>query len=160
LADEFKSIRESLFKLVAGRVTQTTEVEVEDDDEGAAGGDTGGARGGILDASAARALVSALFTKAGKGKDEIVQIIAREIGVAVAAMLKEPLAQLAQHQKLRISFEFVPKKGHPEGLSADADAHEEREPKRSRRRRVFRSGGGAAKPKRPVRKRKTESTGD
>ena len=34
-----------------------------------------------------------------------------KIGVAVAAMLKEPLAALAKNQKLQISFEFVPKPG-------------------------------------------------
>ena len=29
--------------------------------------------------------------------------------MTVAAMLKEPLAQIAKHQKLQISFELVPK---------------------------------------------------
>ncbi len=43
-------------------------------------------------------------------------IVAREIGVAVAAMLKEPLAALAKNQKLQISFEFVPKDGMEEEI--------------------------------------------
>ena len=97
MADEFKSIRDSLFRALMGNF--------DDIDES----DADAPRTGRLDSSTTKALLSAIFARAGKGKDEVVQIVAREIGVAVAAMLKEPLAQLADKQKLQISFEFVPK---------------------------------------------------
>ena len=104
MADEFKSIRENLFKVLVGKPFGERN---DDFDEGEA---LGGSAPG-MDASAAKALLGALFARAGKGKDEVVQTMAREVGMAVAAMLKEPLAQLAKHQKLQISFEFVPKDG-------------------------------------------------
>ena len=44
--------------------------------------------------SSAKEVLSALAGLAGKGKDELVQSICREIGQATAAVLKEPLAQL------------------------------------------------------------------
>ena len=103
MADEFKSIRENLFKALAGRTFGERTDDYQDADE------EGGSSGPGMDAGAARALLGALFARAGKGKDEVVQVMARELGMAVAAMLKEPLAQLAKHQKLQISFEFVPK---------------------------------------------------
>ena len=102
MADEFKSIRENLFKALAGRTFGERTDDYQDTEEGGSGGPG-------MDAGAARALLGALFARAGKGKDEVVQVMARELGMAVAAMLKEPLAQLAKHQKLQISFEFVPK---------------------------------------------------
>lgn len=108
MADDFKSMRDNLFKVLTGiRITSPDFSPAEEDDEEDASDRN------RIDAGAARALISALFARAGKGKDEVVQIIAREIGVAVAAMLREPLSQLAKHQKLQISFEFVPKHGHP-----------------------------------------------
>ena len=88
MADEFKSIRDNLFKVLTGKGDRD---ETPDDGVGA--------------------LLGAIFQRAGKGKDEVVGIVAREIGVAVAAMLKEPMAALAKNQKLQISFEFVPKDG-------------------------------------------------
>ncbi len=97
MVDEFKSIRDNLFKVLTGK----GEREGADDDMGG--------MGSVLDAGTAKALLGAIFQRAGKGKDEVVGIVAREIGVAVAAMLKEPLAALAKNQKLQISFEFVPK---------------------------------------------------
>lgn len=108
MVDEFKSIRDSLFKTLSGLTITTREddddTESEDKDDRASGGPSSG-----VDARAAKALLGALFAKAGKSKDDIVQIIAREIGLTVAAMLKEPLTQIAKHQKLQISFELVPK---------------------------------------------------
>jgi hypothetical protein len=109
MVDEFKSLKDSFFKALIGSVA--AEPEGGDDDELGSDDDEAGGRRG-------RALAAALFARAGKGKDEVVQIIAREIGVAVAAMLKEPLAKLAEHQKLQISFEFVPKKGEGRGAKA------------------------------------------
>jgi hypothetical protein len=106
MVDEFRTIRDNLFKVLTGK-DRGDEVEPDFGD----GGDNEGSGFAGLDASAAKALIAAVFARAGKGKDEVVQIIAREIGLAVAAMLKEPLAQLAKHQKLQISFEFTPKSG-------------------------------------------------
>ena len=54
-------------------------------------------------------LISSLASLAGKGKDEVVQILCREIGLATAAIWKEPLAQILENRKLQITFEFVPK---------------------------------------------------
>lgn len=124
MVDEFKTIRDNLFRALAGAGSGDN---ADDDDEADR---TRGAS--PLDASAARALIGALFARAGKGKDEVVQIIAREIGAAVAAMLKEPLAQLAKHQKLQISFEFVPKAGAKDDPTP-APAGDDK-PKRKKRR--------------------------
>lgn len=57
-----------------------------------------------------RELISNLASWAGKGKDEIVQLICREIGSATAAVLKEPLTQVIESRKLTITLELVPKK--------------------------------------------------
>lgn len=46
---------------------------------------------------------------AGKGKDEIVNMICKEIGLAVAATLKEPLRQAFQDKSLRFTVDLVPK---------------------------------------------------
>lgn len=117
MVDEFKSIRDNLFKALTGLTGSPTG---DDDDDG----EDEAAR---MDARTARALLQALFARAGKGKDEFVQIIAREIGMAVAAMLKEPLSQLAKHQKLQISFEFVPKSPQADDGSAAGAAGSEAE---------------------------------
>lgn len=122
MVDEFKTIRDNLFKAIMG------------------GDDAGPDDGGIhdddsrryrADASAAKAIIASMFARAGKGKDEVVQTVAREIGVAVAAMLKEPLAALAKNQKLQISFEFVPKTG--KGGREDPEVTEEKTTKASPR---------------------------
>lgn len=99
MVDEFKNIRDNLFKAITGLASSGFEDDSDQDESASRSSD----------AKAAKALLQAIFTRAGKGKDEIVQTIAREIGMAVAAMLKEPLSQLAKHQKLQISFELVPK---------------------------------------------------
>ncbi|RYZ56765.1 MAG: hypothetical protein EOP07_11725 [Proteobacteria bacterium] len=58
----------------------------------------------------AKEVLSTLAGLAGKGKDELVQSICREIGQATAAVLKEPLAQLLKDRKLQVTIEFVPVK--------------------------------------------------
>lgn len=108
MVDEFRSIRDSLFKTLSGlplTIKDPFDLSGGDDtlDDDADGSSSG------TDTRAARALIAALFARAGKSKDELVQTIAREIGLTVAAMLKEPLSQIAKHQKLQISFELVPK---------------------------------------------------
>jgi hypothetical protein len=123
VVDEFKSIRDNLFKVLTGKSGERG----DDGDDDLGGGPS-------IDAGAARALIATVFARAGKGKDEVVQIIAREIGMAVAAMLKEPLAQLAKHQKLQISFEFVPKAG--KAGEPDPEADEGAPPPKPRRHRA------------------------
>ncbi len=58
--------------------------------------------------SSAKEVLLSLAGLAGKGKDELVQSICREIGQATAAVLKEPLAQLLKDRKLQVTIEFVP----------------------------------------------------
>jgi hypothetical protein len=57
----------------------------------------------------AKSLINQMIQKAGKGKDDIVQILGREIGFAVAAVLKDPLSQLVEGKKIQISLELVNK---------------------------------------------------
>jgi hypothetical protein len=95
MVDDLKSLKDNLFKVLASRAQPD-----DDDDET----DDTNTEGSFIDSGAARAIISTLFAKAGKSKDEVIQILAREIGMAVAGMLK--------NQKLQITFEFVNKKGH------------------------------------------------
>lgn len=121
MVDEIRSIKENLFKALAGMAASPVDGDADADDGDDSSPEEQGRRLSI-DAQTARALLGAIFTRAGKGKDEVVQIVAREIGVAVAAMLKEPLTQLAKNQKLQISFEFVNKNPDAEKEDAPAEA--------------------------------------
>jgi uncharacterized protein YggU (UPF0235/DUF167 family) len=56
-------------------------------------------------------LLTGLLSKAGRGKDEVVQALAREFGLALAAVLKHPLEEMLRDRQLRITFELVPKDG-------------------------------------------------
>ena len=98
MADEFKSIRDNLLKAVIGGITDSRE-KLSDEE--------------AADESMAsiRAILGTLSARAGKSKDEVVQILARETGIAIAAMLREPLRELAENRRLQITFEFVPKTG-------------------------------------------------
>ena len=58
-------------------------------------------------------LLTLLLAKAGKSKDDVVKIIAKEIGQAIAAMLKEPLKKVAEHQQLKVTIELSPKSKSP-----------------------------------------------
>lgn len=62
-----------------------------------------------LDFKSGREFIATLASWAGKGKDEMVQLICREIGVATAAVLKEPLSQILENRKLQLTLELVPK---------------------------------------------------
>ncbi len=118
MVDELRTIKDNLFKILSGTIVRDATADDLTDD-----GDDDSA------AASGRALFAALFARAGKGKDEVIQIMAREIGNAVAAMLKEPLSQLAKNQKLQISFEFVPKNAANRGENLrepdDADRSDE-----------------------------------
>jgi hypothetical protein len=61
------------------------------------------------DDSTARDLVLGLLTKAGRSKDEVIQILGREIGLALAAVLAKPLEQMTENKRVRITLELVPK---------------------------------------------------
>ncbi len=63
----------------------------------------------VFDLKFGKEFIGNLATLAGKGKDEIVQLICREIGVATAAVLKEPLSQILKDKKLQLTLELVPK---------------------------------------------------
>lgn len=51
--------------------------------------------------------LGALANWAGKGRDELLQVICREIGQATANVLKEPLTELMRHRKLQITIELL-----------------------------------------------------
>ncbi len=124
MVDEFKTIKENFFKVLSGAIVGVTTAGSAAMNDDVAGDDDDTARARLIDANAARALLAAVFARAGKGKDEVVQVAAREIGVAIAAMLKEPLSALAKHHRLQISlsFELVPKAGHEKEAAAEAEA--------------------------------------
>ncbi len=50
-----------------------------------------------------------LLSKAGRGKDEVIEILGKEMGGAIAALWKKPLAELIKHNKIQITLELVPK---------------------------------------------------
>ena len=66
-------------------------------------------KSGKSDASAARDLLITLITRAGKGKDEVIQVLGREIGAALVALLKQPVQELFKNQRLQITLELQPK---------------------------------------------------
>lgn len=61
--------------------------------------------------SLVRDFLGALASWGGKGKDEVIKILGREIGQAAAAILKEPLNQIIGGRKLQITLELIPKDG-------------------------------------------------
>lgn len=56
-----------------------------------------------------RDTVLTFVARAGKGKDEVLQVLARETGAAIAALLKQPLHDLAKNHRLQVTLELVPK---------------------------------------------------
>lgn len=61
------------------------------------------------DGAGTRDLVWGLLSKAGRSKDEVIQILGREIGLALAAVLAKPLEQMTESKRVRITVELVPK---------------------------------------------------
>ncbi|MFW7380487.1 MAG: hypothetical protein ACOH5I_16865 [Oligoflexus sp.] len=85
-----------------------------------------------LDFKSGREFLATLASWAGKGKDEIVQLICREIGTATAAVLKEPLAQVLENRKLQLTLELVPKTTEkPKKSSPQASKKSARKKKKS-----------------------------
>ena len=62
-----------------------------------------------IDLKVGKEFLGNLANWAGKGKDEIVQLICREIGTAAAAVMKEPMSQMLSDKKLQLTLELVPK---------------------------------------------------
>ena len=86
-------------------------------------------------AGGAKEVLSNLAGLAGKGKDELIQSICREIGQATAAVLKEPLAQLLKDRKLQVTIEFVPVKNDKEKSPKAKKSSRDSTPKNSSARR-------------------------
>ncbi len=82
----------------------------------------------------AKEFLSALSSIAGKGKDELVQTICREIGQATAAVLKEPIAEILRDRRLQITIELVPTDYEKEQTAASAQARKKASANRSPRR--------------------------
>ena len=59
----------------------------------------------------AKEIINTTIKSAGKSKDELVQILGREIGLAWAAVLKEPLEKIIEGKSLQITIELVSKEG-------------------------------------------------
>lgn len=57
----------------------------------------------------AKDLISGLLSKAGRSKDEVIQILGREIGLALAAVLAKPLEQITENKRIRVTVELIPK---------------------------------------------------
>ena len=87
MVDDLKNVRKQVFKLV------TSNLGLGKDDE----------------SISLRDVLSTVAQIAGKGKDDVVNILCKEIGVAIAAMLKEPLNDVLETKELRVSFELVSK---------------------------------------------------
>jgi hypothetical protein len=93
VADDFKTIKGTLLKSVFSAVASVSDSGNEAKSPG----------------SAIRDIIGGLASIAGKGKDEIVQIISREIGQAVAGVIKEPLLQILEERRIKVTIEFVAK---------------------------------------------------
>ncbi len=65
-----------------------------------------------IDYNALRDILVLLIEKFGKSKDDVIQILGREIGFAIAAVLKEPAGQLVESKRLVVSIELEPKRNN------------------------------------------------
>jgi hypothetical protein len=113
--DKNKSLRDIIFKTVLSAVSVSDSEDDETSDE-----DPIHSKRKLkqrLELGTAKDLIASVAGWAGKGKDELVQMLFREIGQAVAAMLKEPLTQVIENRKLQISIEFTPRKKKDEAES-------------------------------------------
>jgi len=53
-----------------------------------------------------RDLLNGALKTAGKSKDEFITILGREMGLAFAAMVKEPLQKIVETKRLKVQFEI------------------------------------------------------
>jgi hypothetical protein len=61
------------------------------------------------DGTNAQKIVLGLLSKAGRSKDEVIQILGREIGLALAAVLAKPLEKMTESKQLRVTIDLIPK---------------------------------------------------
>ena len=54
-------------------------------------------------------LISLVTSLAGRGKDDIIQLLSREIGQAFGTVFKELLGKAMEGKKLNVTIELVPK---------------------------------------------------
>jgi hypothetical protein len=98
VVDELKSIKDAIKNTILSNVGSLGEEDLGDRVVG----------------RMARDVINQVLSRAGKSKDDIIQILGREIGIALAAMLREPLEQLVESKKIRISVELVGKTPPPD----------------------------------------------
>lgn len=81
----------------------------------------GGARANRMERKIASELVSGVLSRLEKSKDDIIRLFCRELGVAMAGILKEPLQRLSESRKMQITIEIVPTKAkaQPSGKKGD-----------------------------------------
>lgn len=106
MAEDKKGLRDQVLKTLLNSIGSFVEDKL--DQEGDGDGEPGSPNGRI-DFRTAKELLSMLAGWAGKGKDEVVQVLCREIGVAVASVVREPMNQVLENRKLQITLELVPK---------------------------------------------------
>ncbi len=111
MVDEIKGIRDQVLRTVIATITKGRESRSGEGEEAREGEPR-------MDLWAAKDLLGSVAAWAGKGKDEIVQVLCREIGQAIAAVVKEPLQQVLENRKLQISLELVPKKSEAKDEAA------------------------------------------
>jgi hypothetical protein len=63
--------------------------------------------------STTKDMVLGLLSKAGRSKDEVIQILGREIGLALAAVLAKPLEQMTENKRIKITLELEAKHKKP-----------------------------------------------
>ncbi|MEI8025559.1 MAG: hypothetical protein WCI18_04340 [Pseudomonadota bacterium] len=51
-------------------------------------------------------LFSAVLKSAGKGKNEVITVLGREMGMAFAAMVKDPLQKIVDSKALKVNFQI------------------------------------------------------
>jgi hypothetical protein len=51
-------------------------------------------------------LFAGLLKSAGKGKNEVISVLGREMGLAFAAMVKEPLQKIVDSKAVNINFKI------------------------------------------------------
>lgn len=70
-----------------------------------------GERPNRIERKIASELVSGVLSRLEKSKDEIIRLFCRELGIAMAGILKEPLQRLSESRKIQVTIEIVPTAG-------------------------------------------------
>ena len=83
----------------------------------------------------AKELLGAILSRAGRSKDDLVQILGREIGQAFAAVLKEPIDAIIEDKKIQITIELQSKKGGPKVKVSQPDAPKKKTQNRKKSRK-------------------------